>query len=132
LSYQENLEFSPGGLADPDAPALQAKSLTGEFELWIEIGNPSAKKLHKAAKTAKRVEVYTYKNPELLLKEIAAETVHRSGEIKIFGLDPKFLQNLEEDLQKNNRWSVLHQEGHLDIDTGTKTFSTDLRSLKIQ
>src|SRR5665213_1264831 len=68
LSYEPALEFSAAGLADPDAPALQAKTATGICDLWIEIGNPSAKKLHKAAKIAKRVEVYTYKNPELLQK----------------------------------------------------------------
>ena len=68
LAFQENLEFSPGGLADPDAPALQAKAPMGGYELWIEIGNPSAKKLHKASKVSKQVLVYTYKNPDLLKK----------------------------------------------------------------
>ncbi len=63
LSYQEGLEFSPSGLGDPDAPVLRAMGAMGATEIWLEIGNPSARKLHKASKAAKNVIVYTYKNP---------------------------------------------------------------------
>lgn len=129
LSYQENLEFSPGGLADPDSPALLAKSAMGTLELCIEIGNPSAKRLHKASKAANQVVVYTYKNPDLIVKEVARETVHRAEQIQIFAFEQKFLESLEPHLKKNNRWSLLHQEGHLDLDTGGETFSTDVRKL---
>lgn len=129
LSYSENLEFSPQGLGDPEAPALQAKDAIGGLEMWIEIGNPSSKKLHKASKAARQVAVYTYKNPDLLIKELASEKVHRADELQIFALDPKFLEALEGQLGKKCRWTILHQEGHLDIDTGSQTFSTDMRRL---
>lgn len=92
LSYSETLEFSPGGLGDPDAPALLAKDAIGTIETWIEIGNPSPKKLHKASKAARQVVVYTYKNPELLIKELAGEKVHRAEDLLIFALEPKFLK----------------------------------------
>ena len=129
LSHQKNLEFSPGGLADPDAPALQAKAAMGGFDLWIEIGNPSAKKLHRASKAAKQVTVYTYKNPELIVKEVAAEKVHRAETILIYAFEQKFLEGLEGTLKKNNRWSLLHQEGRLDLDTGEQSFSTEIRKM---
>ena len=70
LNSDEGLEFSPGGLSNPDAPALRALDNNGNPLLWIEIGNPSARKLHKAAKAAELVKVYTYKNPELLMAEV--------------------------------------------------------------
>lgn len=44
LSYEEGLEFSGSGLSDPEAPAMKTTSPAGAIELWIEIGNPSAKK----------------------------------------------------------------------------------------
>lgn len=40
----------------------------GAIDLWIEIGNPSSKKLHKATKTANRVIIYTYKSADVLKK----------------------------------------------------------------
>ncbi len=118
LSYQKGLEFSPAGLGDPDGPALQAIGSHSTYDLWIEIGNPAARKLHKASKAARQVQVYTYKNPTLLVAEINAEKVHRADDIQIFAIDPKFLQKLEDQLQKNNRWSIVFQQGTLDIDTG--------------
>ncbi len=128
LNVREGLEFSPAGLHDPEAPALKAAGLHGATDLWIEIGNPSAKKLHKASKSAKQVVVYTYKNPDLLLKEIEDNKVHRGAEIRIYAFAAKFLESLEGRLEKNNRWSLLQQQGHLDIDAGGENLATDVRS----
>ncbi len=127
LSYREGLEFSPSGLGDPEVAALQAKGNMGNIDLWIEIGNPSARKLHKASKAADQVVVYTYKNADLLVKEILANDVHRAKEIQIYSFDSKFLTNLEEQLKKNNRWSILYQQGQLDVGTGTVNLSTEVR-----
>jgi uncharacterized protein YaeQ len=132
LSFQDGLEFSPTGLADPDVPALQAKAAMGGFDLWIEIGNPSPKKLHKASKASNRVVVYTYKNPELIVKEVAGENIHRAEKILIYAFEQKFLEGVEAVLKKNNRWSLLHQEGHLDLSTGDQTFSTVMRKMFAQ
>lgn len=130
LSYELGLEFSPAGLGDPEAPALKSMGLNGSTDLWIEIGNPSARKLHKATKAAARVQVYTYKNPDVLKEEIKTGQVHRADEIQIFGLDSKFLMQLEERLSKSNRWTILHQQGHLDIGTGgEQNMSTEIRCI---
>jgi len=57
LNFEEDLAFSPTGLHDPDAAAMNIPDLHGGFKTLIEIGNPSARKLHKATKTAKTVKV---------------------------------------------------------------------------
>ncbi len=124
LNYESGLQFSPGGLSDPDAPALQKTGDNGSTELWIEVGNPSAKKLHKATKTAKQVIIYTYKSVPVLLEDIKNNEVHRAGEIKIISFDPKFLQSLEQHVGKNNRWSILHQQDQLDINMESVSFSS--------
>jgi uncharacterized protein YaeQ len=130
LSYQAGLEFTPGGLADPEAPALRVPGGLNTIDLWIEIGNPSARKLHKASKTAKRVVVYTYKNAEIILQEMKSENVHRAGEIQINAFDSKFLTSLETILEKNNKWSVLIQQGQVDVEAGGQTSSTEIRRLQ--
>ena len=127
LSYQSNLEFSASGLSDPDTPALQSKGDHGSIDLWIEIGNPSAKKLHKAGKTAKQVVVYTYKSAEVLIADINNNDVHRASDIQIYSFDVKFLSNLEKLLQKNNRWSIVLQEAQLDVTIGEQTISTEVK-----
>lgn len=129
LSYQSNLEFSPKGLSDPDGPALQVKNDNGVIETIIEIGNPSPRKLHKLMKAVKQVIVYTYKNPRLLINEIKSNEVHRSEEIEIYPLDPKILLDLENHLQKNNLWSMLIQDGRLNIEIPSHSFTMELKKL---
>ncbi|WP_413944363.1 YaeQ family protein [Bdellovibrio sp. HCB-162] len=127
LAHQEGLEFTPGGLADPEAPALRKLGGHNSIDLWIEIGNPSARKLHKATKAAKEVMVFTYKNPEVLLMEIKNNEVHRANDLQIYSFDSKFLDSLGELIEKNNRWSLLVQQGQLDLTSGDQTFSSELK-----
>jgi uncharacterized protein YaeQ len=77
LEYTEGLEFSKG-LDDPELPALWARDLTGRLTHWIEIGNPSAEKLHKASKNVDRVAIYTHKNPGNILQQLASQKIHRA------------------------------------------------------
>ncbi|MFM6927943.1 MAG: YaeQ family protein [Bdellovibrio sp.] len=129
LTYQEGLEFTPGGLADPDAPALRKLGLHNSVELWIEIGNPSARKLHKANKVADQVMVFTYKNPDVLLNEIRTNEIHRASDLKLYSFDSKFIEALGERVEKNNRWSLLHQEGRLDLNVGDEVVVGDLNHI---
>lgn len=127
LNDREFLAFSPEGLGDPDAPGISATTPNGEILLWIEIGNPSARKLHKAAKAAKQVMVYTYKDPETLLKEIRGNKVHRAESIRIFSLDPKFLESLAGRLERKNEWGIVHHEKGLDVSIGEDSLVSELR-----
>lgn len=127
LNEREFLEFSAGGLSDPDAPALKAETPNGEILLWVEIGNPSARKLHKAAKAARQVKVYTYKDPDPLLKEIRESKVYHAESIEIFSLDAKFLESLAPRLERTNTWGVIHHDGTLNISIGEFSGTADLR-----
>lgn len=111
LSYEEGLEFSPGGLADPDSPCLRVLNPGGHPKIWIEIGNPSARKIHKASKAADKVKIYTYKDPQVLLNELNSEPIHHKEELEIFSLAADFLVQLESQLKKDNKWTVINMDG---------------------
>ena len=127
LNFQDGLEFSPGGLSDPDAPALQKASDRGGISLWIEIGNPSARKLHKASKASDEVRVYTYKDPKILLEEIHSEKIHKSEQLGIYSFDPKFLEQLVAGLDKNNSWTLMSSEGNLTVGLGETVIHSEMR-----
>ena len=131
LSYQVGLEFSSGGLSDPEAPALQLLGKHNSVDLWIEIGNPSSRKLHKASKTARQVVIYTYKNAEVLIADIKANDVHRAQDIQIFAFEEKFIGALEKQLEKNNHWSLVVQENHLDISVNEQSIVAELKKYKV-
>lgn len=132
LSYQEGLQFSPTGLGDPEAPALQSVGVHGTVDLWIEIGNPSSRKLHKASKTAKQVIVYTYKSVDVLLAQMKNDEIHRAQEIQIYAFDTQFLISLEARIEKSNQWSVLLQQGRLDIDINGQVISTEIKKFSLK
>ena len=42
MEYADGIEFSAGGLSNPDEPALTVRDLTGALRSWIEVGTPDA------------------------------------------------------------------------------------------
>ncbi|NCN41620.1 YaeQ family protein [bacterium] len=133
LNAQEDLNFSPGGLSDPDAPAIRLDDIaSGSTKLWIEVGSPNARKLHKASKAADQVKVYTYKDPEILLKEIRSNDIHHADSLIVHSFDPKYLELLASNLEKNNKWAVLISDGSLFITLSNgNTEQTEIRSHQI-
>ena len=128
LNYSEDLTFAPTGLHDPDAAAIGIPEAGGGFSTLIEIGSPSARKLHKATKSAKTVKIYTYKNPMTLIEEINTEKVHRASEIELYSLSPSFLSEIEPLLKRDNRWGVLFNDGTVTIQAGDVSVSGELLS----
>jgi uncharacterized protein YaeQ len=121
LNAQEGLEFTPGGLSDPDEPSIRLNDSNGAALIWIEIGNPNPRKLHKAGKASKGVKVYTYKDPEGLLREIRAAEVYRADRLEIFSFDSRVIERLAETLERNNEWSLIHTDGSLTVNIGEMT-----------
>jgi uncharacterized protein YaeQ len=127
LNDREFLEFAAEGLGDPDAPGICATTPNGEILLWIEIGNPSSRKLHKAAKAAKKVKVYTYKDPQTLLKDIRENKVYHAETIDIFSIDQAFLEILAGKLDRKNTWEIIHHEKTLNVSIGEFSAVADLQ-----
>lgn len=48
------------GLSEADEPDLWGRAADGEILQWIEVGEPSAERLRKAARRAREVRVYTF------------------------------------------------------------------------
>lgn len=131
LNCDQGLEFSPQGLGDPDVPALRLMSPNGNFELWIDIGNPSSKRMNKATKTAKVVKVYTYKDPKALLSDLNAESVHKGSQIEIYSLRADFLEKLSLGLQRDNKWSFVLQDQILTVHFLKQTESVEVLPWKL-
>src|SRR3979490_1300345 len=72
LEYTEGISLS-NRLSDPAQPAISARDLTAALRVWIDVGAPEAARLHRAAKLAPRVAVYTHKNAEQLVARLRTE-----------------------------------------------------------
>ncbi len=132
LNTQDRLEFAAEGLSDPDQPALRVPGDHGGIALWIEIGNPAAKKLHKAAKASQVVKVYTYKDPRSFVSDVQSHgSVFRAEEIEVYVIAPKFLEAVAKNLERDNRWSLLYQEGVLSLSSDSFSETTELRRISL-
>jgi uncharacterized protein YaeQ len=113
LSFEAGLAFSKGGLSDADAPALELRDATGALLAWIDVGAPSAERLHRAAKLAPRVEVFTTQDLAALRREAAAGAIHRAPAITVHRIDAALVAALEARLERQVRLEVTRSGGHL-------------------
>jgi uncharacterized protein YaeQ len=131
LEYREGLAFSKGGLSEPDAPALAVRDLSGALQSWIEIGTPEAARLHKAAKAAPRVVVYSHKDVTTLLERLAAAGVHRADQIEIYTLNREFLAALVARLDRRMRFDLAVTDRNLYLSLGAETLSGSVRAHRV-
>jgi len=59
LNANEDLVFCKG-ISQDDEPDLWQKTLGGDIELWIDLGQPDEKRIKKACGRSKKVIIYTY------------------------------------------------------------------------
>jgi len=125
LSFEEGIGFSRG-LAFPEEPAVWVKDLQGVTKVWIEVGTPSAERLHKASKAVPKVVVYTQHDVELLKKSVRGQKVHRLDAIEVFAVPSAFLAELEGVLERSNSWAISRSEGEIYVAAKDQTFTTRL------
>jgi uncharacterized protein YaeQ len=131
LNIQDDLLFSKEGLGTPEEPCLSVADPGGGYKLWIEIGNPSVKKIHKATKTGQKVKIYTYKNPEHLIQELLTDKIYQPERIELYSFSDQFLEALATTLARDNSWNVIHQEASLTIQVGDKTIDGDVKTISL-
>jgi uncharacterized protein YaeQ len=127
LEHADGLELSKGGVSDDTEPALVQRDLRGDLLAWIEVGNPSPERLHKAAKASPRVVVYTWKSAAALRDAIT--DVHRADEIEIVGLAADMLDAIAVTLDRTNRWDLSITGGSVYLTIGGRLFEGTLDML---
>jgi uncharacterized protein YaeQ len=113
LSYEEGITFSRGGLSSAADAPITIVDPTGALLAWIDIGSPSAERLHKAAKAAPRVALFTAADLPALRREATSRPVHRLAHIEVWQLTPSFLDTLGERVDRNTKLELVRNEGHL-------------------
>jgi uncharacterized protein YaeQ len=113
LSYENGIAFSKGGLSSNDEPPISIRDPTGILLAWIDVGLPSADRLHRAAKAARRVSLFTHVDAARLRKEVSSRAVHKMEEIQAWRLDPGFLDAIEARLGRSTKLEITRNEGQI-------------------
>jgi uncharacterized protein YaeQ len=111
LSYEEGIAFSKGGVSSTDEPPVIVRDPTGILLAWIEVGSPSAARLHKASKAARRVGLFTSADIAPLRAE--AGSIHHASAIEIWQLEASFLDAIGERVERTMDLELVHTDGQL-------------------
>jgi uncharacterized protein YaeQ len=128
LEYAEGIAFSRG-LSDPDQPAIAVRDLTGALKVWIDVGSPDAARLHRAAKAAPRVAVYTHKDPAQLTRSLDGERIHRAEALELYSLGRELVAGLVKRLARRNDLDLSVNERHLYVTMGGESMSAELERI---
>lgn len=123
LCYEAGITFSHG-LSVADEPAVWVKDLQGNTQVWIEVGTPSAERLHKAKKAVPRVIVFTQHDLELLKKNLRGHKVHQLETIQVYAVDATFLTALAALTERSNHWSLARNDGEIYVTVKDQTLTT--------
>ena len=122
LEFRSGIAFSRG-VSEPDQPAIAVRDPTGAIARWIDIGTPDAGRLHKASKTARRVVVYTHKDPRQYLNQMAGETIHRAEALEFYAIDRALVAALVARLERRTAFSMSVTDGELYVSIGTENLT---------
>lgn len=116
LNARERLEFADG-ISNPDQPDLWAKSLTGDIDQWIQVGNPDEKTLLKACGRAREVVVYSYNQAPKLWWSKAGPKLDRARNLKVFLVEPEDAETLGALAEGKLDLQVMVQDGEVTVRT---------------
>lgn len=131
LCYQEGIAFSKGGLSSTDEPPLCVRDQTGALEHWIEIGSPSAERLHRASKSSPNVTLFSAAELALLRREAATREIHKCEKIELFRVAPAFLDALEPVLARTTEFELVRNDGVVYLSVGASRFETALEPQRL-
>ena len=130
LEYDEGIVFS-NGLFDSDQPTIAVRDLTGALRAWIDVGAPEAARLHRAAKLAPRVAIYTNKDAVQLAARLGSERIHRVEAMELYAVDRPWLASLAARLTRRMDFTLTVAERHLYLSIGGETLAGAVERMRI-
>lgn len=128
LEYQEGIAFGDG-LSTADEPAVLVRDLTGRVTAWVEVGMPSAERMHRGMKLAGRAALYTHRDARQVLALLDGQGVHRAAEIPVYALDRSVIERWAAALERRAAVTVNVMDGHLYLECSAGSLSMPLAPL---
>jgi uncharacterized protein YaeQ len=119
LEYDERIVMGRG-LAFPEEPTLSVPDDMGGTRLWIEVGAPTAERVHRAAKQAERVCIYTHREIHLVLAALNGKRIHNADRLTVVEIPASFMKEAERVLTRRNTWSIVRNEGLVYLTAGSE------------
>ena len=115
LHADDALSFGRG-LSSEDEPDLWLRDLTGEIELWIDVGQPDESRIRRACGRARKVVIYTYSGhgAQIWWDKIGA-SLARNKNLEVVNLPGPACQNLAALAGRTMNLQCIIQEGQIQL-----------------
>jgi uncharacterized protein YaeQ len=125
LYADERLEFGRG-LSTDEEPDLWRKSLTGEIEQWIELGQPTEQRIRMACGRSRQVVVISYsgRGADIWWDKIAAGLA-RSKNLTVIDIPAATVQALAGLADRNMQLQCLIQDGQAQLMSAKASISVE-------
>lgn len=131
LEYQDGVAFTEG-VSSGDEPAVVVRDLTGRLTAWIEIGLPTAERLHRGHKLAGRAAVYTHRDVRQWLAQMRGARIHRAEAIPVVAFDPAAIEAAAARLERRTALTVSVVDGQLFLAVGDAQWTLALTTLRLE
>jgi len=130
IHANEQLAFTKG-LSTDDEPDIWQKSLSGEIEQWIDLGQPDEKRIRKACGVAKQAFIYCYSgsSAEIWWGQNSSK-LQRFDNLSVINIPATDVQNLGKLAQKNMQLTCTIEDGIIWMSDGDSTVEMNLKILK--
>lgn len=125
LEYQDGIALTDG-IGAVDEPAVLVRDLTGRITAWIEVGAPTAERVHRGSKSAPRCAIYTHRDPAPLLAQFAGAKIHRASEIPVYSFDRAFMTAASQALERRAKLALSVTGRHLYLDVDARSFDSPI------
>lgn len=125
LAFEEGIGFGRG-LDEPDEPALSVTDGTGRIVHWIDVGHPSAERLHRASKSCPRITIVCHKSPDGLVRERERKRIHGAERVAVWLLSQEIVAQLGEAMDRVTAWTVVLTGESLLVNVGDQSFAGTL------
>lgn len=130
LHADEDLQFTKGLCVD-DEPALWLKNLTGEIDLWVDIGLPDENRLRKACSRAKEVVLYCYGGRSVpIWWERNSEKLQRFQNLRVINLPAEATSALAAMAQRSMDIHLTIQDGQVCLGDSSSNLIIEPASFK--
>lgn len=131
LEYEEGIEFSRGGLSDPDDPPIAVRDLTGVVRAWIDIGTPAADRLHRASKSTPRVVVYMHKDAGQWLAGLRSAKIHKAEDLELYAIERSLVTSLAARLDRRMSFALAVSDREVYISLAETTLNGRIDRLRL-
>jgi uncharacterized protein YaeQ len=113
LHADAGLAFTKG-ISTDDEPDLWQKSLSGEIELWIDLGQPDEKRIRKACGRARQVVIYCYddRSAQVWWQQIQGK-LERFNNLRVVTLPAGSSRSMAELARRNMQLQLTIQDGQI-------------------